>query len=68
MSTWAAWTLVAVLLPPQFLMIGLSHAPKSFWRNLARKHRTLAHYLWGFSHLFGPLSRPGEQPAWERLP
>lgn len=37
------------------------------WCGLAEKHRTAAHFLWGFSHLFGPLSRPGEPPAWERL-
>lgn len=60
------WILIAVILPPQFLQIGLMFAPRSFWRNLAAKHRGLAHYLWGFSHLFGPLSRPGEPPAWER--
>lgn len=60
------WILVALMVPPQILMIMLGIAPKSFWRELAAKHPLTAHGLWGFSHLFGPLSRPGE-PAWERL-
>ena len=67
MSNTLIWILVSVVIPPQILMVGLNFAPKRFWRSLASKHRATAHFLWGFSHLFGPLSRPGELPAWERL-
>lgn len=67
MSDAFVWPLVALLLAPQIAMVALNHAPKSFWRGLAAKHPSVAHCLWGFSHMFGPLSKPGE-PAWERLP
>jgi hypothetical protein len=68
MSDGLVWGLVAILMAPQIFMVLLSFAPKQFWRGLAAKNRKAAHYLWGFSHLFGPLSRPGEPPAWEKLP
>jgi hypothetical protein len=68
MSTGFLWGLVAILIIPSFLQIALMWAPKSFWRGLCERNRKAAHFLWGFSHLFGPLSRPGEPPAWEKLP
>jgi hypothetical protein len=67
MSDGLAWGLVALLGAPFVLQLGLIYAPKQFWRGLAGKNRAAAHLLWGFSHLFGPLSRRGEPPAWERL-
>lgn len=68
MSTALVWAVAALILIPQAFMVGLTFAPKSFWRGLATKHRATAHFLWGFSHLFGPLSRPGGPPAWELMP
>lgn len=67
MSQWMIWTLVALVCVPQLLQLGLMYAPRSFWRGLATEHRKAAHFLWGFSHLLGPLSKPGEPPAWERM-
>ena len=67
MSNTLIWILVSVVIPPQILMVGLNFAPKRFWRSLAARHRMAAHFLWGFSHILGPLSRVGEPPAWESL-
>lgn len=67
MTDATAWSIVALLMVPIVFQVALSYAPKSFWRTLGAKNETLAHMLWGFSHPFGPLSRPDEPPAWERL-
>ena len=67
MSTGFAMGLIAVLIIPSILMFGLGFAPKAFWRGLAEEHRATAHFLWGFSHMFGPISKPGDPPAWEKM-
>lgn len=58
------WVLIPLASAFVIVQIALSFAPRSFWRGLDEHSGAAAHFLWGFSHIFGPLSSPG-LPGWE---
>ncbi|AKQ06951.1 hypothetical protein I5H56_gp055 [Mycobacterium phage KristaRAM] len=48
------WILVAVVVAAQVPQVLLALAPRSLWDRLYDSRPTMACFLWGYSHPFGP--------------
>ncbi len=62
---WVVTVLLIIVSLFQFILGTV--APKRFWRRLDDYNVSVAMFLWGFSHPFGPRCHNGQPPAWERL-
>ncbi|AIM40443.1 hypothetical protein PBI_ESTAVE1_53 [Mycobacterium phage Estave1] len=48
------WVLIAIVIALQVPQVLLALAPRSLWDRLYDSRPTMACFLWGYSHPFGP--------------